>query len=63
MADVYGHAYFTLAALSALDYNGGLFMKRDSQWVMPCILTWPSDAGVSEGLIVHPALGDDIVQL
>lgn len=59
MADVYGHAYCTIAASSAVDCNGGLFVPRNPLKVLPAILTWPSPSGVSEGLVVHPVTGDE----
>ncbi len=56
MGQVYSNAFCTLAASAAANATEGLFTKRDSRKTTPCILSWASESGVSDGVVIHPFL-------
>jgi hypothetical protein len=55
MGEVYSCSYCTLAASSSEDSGGGLLRPRKPLYSSPCVLTYPSESGISEGYIIHPA--------
>ena len=40
---------------SSEDSGGGLLQPRNPLYSSPCVLTYPSESGISEGYVVHPA--------
>ena len=56
MGEIYSRSYCTLAASSSKDSSGGLLRPRNSHQSSPCILSFPSQSGVSDGIIIHPAV-------
>jgi hypothetical protein len=54
MGEVYSNCYCTLAATASKDSSAGLFSPRDSNMISPCVLTFSSDTGLSEKIIIHP---------
>jgi hypothetical protein len=66
MGSIYSNSTCTLAASASSDSNGGLFGKRDQRKTSPCILSFPSNAGVSEGFLIHSpfsTLPDEMYEL
>ncbi|KAL9610423.1 MAG: hypothetical protein Q9167_004878 [Letrouitia subvulpina] len=55
MGEIYSNSYCTLAASSSTSSNDGFLCRRNPKCSYPCVLTYPSSTGISEGIVVHPA--------
>jgi hypothetical protein len=53
MDQIYGKSYCTLAASSSKNSNGGLFNERDPRRSAICTLAYPSETGVSAGIVAY----------
>jgi hypothetical protein len=50
---IYGKSYCTLAASSSKNSSGGLFNERDPRHSTICTLAYPSETGVSAGIVAN----------